>query len=513
MGYKNKILSPSSLLKKIGQFPRSKGNKIAMCHGVFDLVHPGHIRHLSYAKTQADLLIVSITSDIHVHKDSLRPYVPQQLRAENLAALEIVDYVIIDSQPTPLKNIENIKPDFFVKGYEYIDGKVDEKTKVEIQTLKKYGGAFLSTPGDFILSSSKIIKESQPDLSLIKIKSLLEGERLSINKIRTFVDRFKNTPVFVLGDSIIDTYIETDLIGNNAKTPTFSTRYINERKYVGGAAIIAKHLSKAGANVTFCSVLGNDKLGKYIKRDLKKSNILDETIELNHRPTTDKKYFIADNYRLLKVDTVDNSPIPQEIVKRITNKIKKIRKGILIFADFRHGIFNKNSIPNFVKAINSGVFKVADSQVASRWGNILDFKNFDLITPNEKEARFSLADQDTTIRPLASRLYNEARCKNMILKLGEKGTITFRRKMKKNDFRSFFVIDALEKHAVDPVGCGDALLSYAALGLFHSKNIVISSLLGSISAALESKINGNEPITLDEILKKLSSLEVQLNQL
>ena len=185
----------------------------------------------------------------------MRPYVPQQLRAENLAALEIVDYVIIDSQPTPLKNIENIKPDFFVKGYEYIDGKVDEKTKVEIQTLKKYGGAFLSTPGDFILSSSKIIKESQPDLSLIKIKSLLEGERLSINKIRTFVDRFKNTPVFVLGDSIIDTYIETDLIGNNAKTPTFSTRYINERKYVGGAAIIAKHLSKAGANVTFCSVL------------------------------------------------------------------------------------------------------------------------------------------------------------------------------------------------------------------------------------------------------------------
>ena len=131
MGYKNKILSPSSLLKKIGQFPRSKGNKIAMCHGVFDLVHPGHIRHLSYAKTQADLLIVSITSDIHVHKDSLRPYVPQQLRAENLAALEIVDYVIIDSQPTPLKNIENIKPDFFVKGYEYIDGKVDEKQKLK----------------------------------------------------------------------------------------------------------------------------------------------------------------------------------------------------------------------------------------------------------------------------------------------------------------------------------------------------------------------------------------------
>ena len=58
MGYKNKILSPSSLLKKIGQFPRSKGNKIAMCHGVFDLVHPGHIRHLSMQKLKLTFLLL-----------------------------------------------------------------------------------------------------------------------------------------------------------------------------------------------------------------------------------------------------------------------------------------------------------------------------------------------------------------------------------------------------------------------------------------------------------------------
>ena len=513
MPYRDKILTSNSLLKKIGRYPRSKGYKIAMCHGVFDLVHPGHIRHLAYAKTQADLLIVSITSDVHVHKDSLRPYVPQQLRAENLAALQIVDYVIIDTEPTPIKNIEKIKPDFFVKGYEYIDGKVDDKTKIEIQTLKKYGGSFISTPGDFIMSSSKIINESRPDLSLIKIKSLLEGEGISINQIRQNIEKFKDTPVFVLGDSIIDTYVETDLIGNNAKTPTFSTRYIREDKYVGGAAIIAKHLASAGADVSFCSILGKDKLGTYIKKDLKKNGIKDETISVSQRPTTDKKYFIADNYRLLKVDTVDNSPISNSLVNEITSKIKKIKKGIIIFADFRHGIFNKSSIPLFVKAINKGVFRVADSQVASRWGNILDFKNFDLITPNEKEARFSLADQDTTIRPLASKLYNQAKCKYMILKLGDRGSITFRRNMKKNDFRSFFVIDAIEKNAIDPVGCGDALLSYAALGLYHSNNIVTASLLGSISASLESIINGNEPISLNEILKKLTSIESQLNLL
>ena len=107
-----------------------------MCHGVFDLVHPGHIRHLAYAKTQADLLIVSITSDVHVHKDSLRPYVPQQLRAENLAALQIVDYVIIDTEPTPIKNIEKIKPDFFVKAMSILMEKLTIKQKLRYKHLK-----------------------------------------------------------------------------------------------------------------------------------------------------------------------------------------------------------------------------------------------------------------------------------------------------------------------------------------------------------------------------------------
>ena len=71
-------------------------------------------------------------------------------------------------------------------------------------------------------------------------------------------------------------------------------------------------------------------------------------------------------------------------------------------------------------------FRVADSQVASRWGNILEFKGFDLITPNEREARFALADQDSGVRPLAAKLHEEADCKTVILKLGDRGVLTCR---------------------------------------------------------------------------------------
>ena len=506
--YLKKIITAESLEKKIGKFPRNRSNKVSMCHGVFDLVHPGHIRHLQFAKTKSSILVVSITADLHVNKAELRPYVPQQLRAENLAALEFVDYVIIDKNATPLKNIQKIKPDYFVKGHEYTSGKnINPKTQEEIKVIESYGGKFIYTPGDFIMSSSRILQEDVPNLSLEKLNSLMEGEQISFKDIKNSLLKLKNIDVLVLGDTIIDTYVRTSLIGNNAKTPTFSTRYIDEERYIGGAAIIANHLKAAGANVTFCSILGNDGSGKFVKKNLKINKIKDETITINDRPTTDKKYFISDNYRLLKVDVVDNSPIDQKTIDKIINVIKNFKNGVIIFSDFRHGVFNKVSINQFVKSINKKVFKVADSQVASRWGNILDFKNFDLITPNEKEIRFSLADQDTAIRPLASELYKEAKCKYLILKLGPKGLLTFRRPMKMNDIRSFFVIDALEKNAIDPVGCGDALLSYASLSLFESKNIVIASIIGSISAAIESTIDGNEPVKLRDVINKLDKIE------
>jgi rfaE bifunctional protein kinase chain/domain len=450
---------------------------------------------------------------MHVKKAQFRPYVPERLRAENLAALEFVDYVLIDKNETPLINLELIKPDYFVKGYEYNDLSQNKKTKEEKDILQNYGGEFLFSPGDYVLSSSKIIENERPDLSLIKLKSLIEGEKIKFEQILDAVEKFKECEVLVVGDTIIDTYVETSLIGNNAKTPTFSTKYLSEKKYLGGAAIVACHLKAAGAKVTFCSVVGKDENSKFVRQEVKKNKINDYIFEDSSRPTTEKRYYISDNSRLLKVDKVENFPIDSHILEKIRRVIRKQKKGIVIFSDFRHGIFSKESISILKKEINKNVFKVGDSQVASRWGNILEFDNFDLITPNEKEVRFALGDQDTAIRPLASRLYKEAKCKNLILKLGSRGIITLRRPISKNDVRSFFVIDALEKNAIDPVGCGDALIAYATLGLYVSKNSVIASILGSISAGIMSKINGNIPIEKNSVIEKIAMLSNELKNL
>ena len=106
--YEFKLKSREELANLIGPFPRE--SKVILCHGVFDVVHPGHLRHLAYAKTKADILVASITADQHINKGIYRPHIPERLRALNLAAFEMVDYVIIDGNVKPLENLEALKP-------------------------------------------------------------------------------------------------------------------------------------------------------------------------------------------------------------------------------------------------------------------------------------------------------------------------------------------------------------------------------------------------------------------
>jgi rfaE bifunctional protein kinase chain/domain/rfaE bifunctional protein nucleotidyltransferase chain/domain len=504
--YKRKIKTSDELREIIGPHPREQ--KVVMCHGTFDLVHPGHIRHLIYARGKGNLLVVSLTCDAYVKKADFRPYVPEELRAMNLAALEVVDYVVIDRQPTPLDILGVIQPDFFVKGFEYGHGDLPPKTQEEKEIIESYGGEIIFTPGDIIYSSSAIIDAEPPNLASEKLFLLLEGENLSFDDLYKTLDKFKGVQVHVVGDTIVDSLTRTTLIGANAKTPTFSCRYEGRTDYVGGAGVVAKHLSAAGATVTFSTVLGDDALKDFVLENLEAAGVTAKAVIDSTRPTTNKNAFVAAGYRLLKVDTLDNRSISDKILEELKEKISSSDGDAIVFSDFRHGVFNRDTIPALIEAIPKGLFRVADSQVASRWGNILDFQEFDLITPNEKEARFALGDQDTVVRPLGSELHNEANCQILILKMGARGSLTFRRDIETaEDVRSFFALDSFAENVVDAVGSGDALLAYATLALKVTGKEVIASVLGSLAAAVECEKDGNIPVFPKDVRDRLQLLE------
>ncbi len=504
--YAHKIKSAVEIAKLLGDRPRSK--KVIMCHGTFDVVHPGHIRHLLYAKTKAPILVASLTCDEHIKKGNMRPYVPEALRATNLAALEMVDYVVIDRDSTPIENLKIIKPDFFAKGYEYTAGSVHPKTQEEIDVINSFGGEILFTPGDIVYSSSALIELAPPTIAVEKLMVLMNAENVTFADLRNTVESIRGISVHVVGDTIVDSYTYCSMAGGMTKTPTMSVRLEQRLDYVGGAGVVAKHLRAAGAQVTFSTVLGNDAFKDFVLDDLQSQGIsclpiIDET-----RPTVNKNAIIVQGYRMLKVDTLDNRSVSERILDKLKEQITSTSVQAVAFCDFRHGIFNRETVPHLVGVIPKSAYKVADSQVASRWGNIIEFQNFDLITPNEREARFALGDQDSVIRPLAKELHKQTNCKTLMLKCGERGLMTYRSHTRE-DYRAFFVVESFADKVTDAVGAGDALLSYATLAMVATGNDVIASILGSIAAGIECEHDGNIPVTTNLILKKIDKLEKQ----
>ena len=500
----HKIVTPDRLREIIGTFPRTK--KVIMCHGVFDIVHPGHVRHLLYAKSKADILVASITADIHIDKGLYRPHVPQDLRAANLAAFEMVNYVIIDANADPIPNILKVQPDFFAKGYEYNASGLHPKTTKEVEALASYGGEVLFTPGDVVYSSSHLINLTPPAISNEKLITVMDRYGVTFDGLRRTIDAMPGRQVYVVGDTIIDSLTNCAMIGGQTKTPTMSVLYESRSDFVGGAGIVAKHLKAAGAEVTFSTVLGDDALKDFALQDLAEAGVrvlpqIDPT-----RPTTNKNAIVAGGYRLLKVDTLDNRSIGNQILGELTNSLRSAKADAVVFSDFRHGIYNRRTIPSFIKAIPAGCFRVADSQVASRWGNITEFKGFDLITPNEREARFALADQDTPLTALASDLYDAAECKTLMLKLGDRGVMTFISR-EHDKLGSYFTVDSFADRVVDAVGAGDGLLAYATLAMLVSNTPAQAAILGSIAAACVCEQDGNIPIGPESVSAKLDKIE------
>lgn len=209
--YGHKIQTVGALRQTLGTRPRLK--TVVMCHGVFDIVHPGHLRHMLFARSKADILVASLTADRHIAKGEDRPHIPQEMRALNLAAFEAVDYVLVDDNPTPIENIELLQPDFFAKGYEYAGARLAPKTQEEASAVRLYGGEMVFTPGDIVYSSTQLINAARPAIAHERLLSLMDSESLTFDALRSALARLGQYKVHVVGDTIVDSYTHTSMLG------------------------------------------------------------------------------------------------------------------------------------------------------------------------------------------------------------------------------------------------------------------------------------------------------------
>ena len=192
------------ILSNISKKIKSDGKKIGLCHGVFDVIHAGHISHFEEVKKNCDFLFVTVTEDKFVNKGPNRPVNSHYFRAKVLESLKLVDYVGINYTSDAVKSIQTIKPDFYFKGNDY-EGKKDLTLRLQKEALavKKIGGKLIFTESP-LKSSTEIINKSFSyifDSKLQKFLSTKNKESLLNDSIKS-LEKIKNQKVLIIGDSI-----------------------------------------------------------------------------------------------------------------------------------------------------------------------------------------------------------------------------------------------------------------------------------------------------------------------
>lgn len=138
---------------------RRQGLRVVLCHGCFDFLHIGHVLHFRAAKKYGDKLVVTITPDVHINKGSNRPYFEQELRLDMVNELEIVDAAAVNLWSTAVETLQEIQPDIFAKGSDYLDPKIISQNFLrEKQTIERLGGQMIFTE-ELTYSSTQLLKE------------------------------------------------------------------------------------------------------------------------------------------------------------------------------------------------------------------------------------------------------------------------------------------------------------------------------------------------------------------
>ncbi|AXH16141.1 PfkB family carbohydrate kinase [Malaciobacter mytili] len=470
--------------------------KKALVYGNFNILHPGHLRLLKFAKESADYLIVAVNSNKLTSDPNL---FDEKIRLESIQATSFVDEAFILNEDI-LDYIKRTKPTFVVKGKEH----QIEKNKEE-EILKSYGGKLLFTSGEIGFSSLDLLnKEFEINDSFIQHeKKYIQRHNIKKDDLVTLINNFSKLNILVIGDTIIDEYITCDPIGMSQEDPTIVVTPLSTKKFIGGASIVAAHAKTLGANVSYISVLGEDENYTFIENYLKNLNISAKLYKDNTRPTTLKQRFRALNKTLLRVNHLKQHYINSDIEKDIIKTIKEFKNlDLIIFSDFSYGILSKTIIEEIsLFAQNNNISMVADSQSSSQVGDISKFKNMHIVTPTEREIRLSLNDFESGLVILSSKLKQKSNPKYIFTTLGAEGVMIYN--SNKNELLTDN-IPALNLNPKDVSGAGDSFLICASMSNTVGANIWQAAYLGSIAAAIQVSRIGNIPIKKDEIIKELN---------
>ena len=491
-----KIVSKQEFHDVIRPALKAEGRTIALCHGVFDLVHPGHIVHFEQAKAMADVLVVSITSEKFVRKGPGRPYFNDEMRMKFLSSIGCIDYVMLSEGYTVDDIIESVEPDFYVKGQEYAaeDDDITQNMRPERELVERHGGQVRFTGGP-VFSSTRLINKGLAGLPEDVI-GYMEGFRksYSMDDILRYADRARKLRVLVLGDVIIDRYTYCSVQGLMSKNMAYSARLQKTEDYLGGSVAIARHLASFCDDVTLLSVTGDEPgmAGKF--RGEECAGIHCDLVRSHEFPTIVKQRYLTPNEKrseYVKVFVINNIPQDPKVDGEALGKLKeKLAETIggydaVFLCDFGHGLIDGEIIRTVQEKARYLVLNCQTNSSNYGLNNITKYTRADVLTLDQKELRLALpalaGDEDGSLRRLSALLHS----KQAWLTRGSAGAWGLS-KEEKNECPAFTLTVA------DTIGAGDAF--YAVAGIFSAAGapLPVGTVMGNIAGALGANIVGNK---------------------
>ena len=428
-----KVLLHEQLIAKRAE-ARAAGRRVVQCHGCFDIVHPGHLRHLRHAKAQGDVLLVSITGDSMIDKGTGRPLIPQELRAESLAALDCVDWVYIEPRPTAVELLGEVRPDVYVKGREY-ENNNDPRFKQEQEMVQRHGGRIVFSSGDVVFSSTALIAalEQSADPYHARLRSLLDRPELAGEELSRLIASFRGKRVAVIGEVILDTYVLCDRPDVAGESPILTLRPVERRTYDGGAAVIARHLAAMGARPTLITALDDSAESGALRKRL-----ADEGIEVRavstDRPIPEKQRFLVGAQKMMKLDLVrriePDAAKQDELLALVASTLGTAPSDTgwdaAIVADFGLGLLSESVLRRLCPMVRSAA-RVVCGDVSSKRSHLMAMTDMDLLCPSESELREAYRQFDESLPAIAYRLMAVTRAKHAIVTMGPEGLIAFDR--------------------------------------------------------------------------------------
>ncbi|MBI4667687.1 MAG: adenylyltransferase/cytidyltransferase family protein, partial [Elusimicrobia bacterium] len=463
---------------------KSRGETIVMCHGVFDLLHPGHIRHFEAAKKHGTILVVTITADKYVNKGPGRPVFPQLLRAESVAALSSVDYVAVNDAPTAVNVIEKIKPDFYVKGSDYQDADKDVTKGIAAETkaLRSAGGELIFT--DEITFSSTSLLNSYFPVYPEEARGFLRhfSKSYGSEEIIKRMNQLKNLSVLVLGEAIVDEYYYCQAMGKSPKESIVSTRYMSQEAFPGGALAAANHLAGFVGNVHLVTGLGREESYKQFIKNHLKLNISTKFFHRNS-PTIIKRRFVDPAFltKMFEISYLDDSPLAADVEKSLVSYLDKTAPeyDIVFIADYGHGLIGGAAVDTLCSKSRFLAVNAQTNSANYGYNPITKYGKADYVCIDEAEMRLALRDKFSPLENLMKSLTAKSRVENLMVTRGHKGSMAYAPKE-----GLFYQTPVFSEKVVDRTGAGDAFFSVTAPCVSSGFPLDLVSFIGNAAGAL-----------------------------